>query len=168
MSYNFKGRVHSWPRSASICSELWNKSVYLLEIWYCVSGLTCRGCFPFMSRKAQGCPLGPWCKSLPHIFLNYLGPQSRNCKGPRQGLSGGRGCRIEGRFPMPPTMASKAFKIACTIPTLAGPASSIRTTAVLTGNLYFGFFVDKNNVLSWTTQYCFLMCLQINIMSLWL
>ena len=114
MSYNFKGQVHSWPRSASICSELWNKSMYLLEMWYCVSGMTCRGCIPFTSRKAQGCPLGPWCKSLPHIFLNSLGPQSQELQRPRQGLSGGRGCRIEGRFPMPPPMASKAFKIACT------------------------------------------------------
>ena len=98
MSYNFKGQVHSWPRSVSICSQLWNKSVYVLKTWYCVSGLTCRGCFPFMSRKVQGCPLGPWCKSFPHIFLNYLGPQARDCKGPRQGLSGDSGRRIEGRF----------------------------------------------------------------------
>ena len=150
MSYNYKGQVHSWPRSASICSELWNKSVRLLEIWYCVSGLTCKGCFPFRSRKAQGCPLGPWWKSFLHIFLNYLGPQSRNHKGPRQGLSGDRGCRIEGRFvsnfqwhlQWPPRL----FKLHVPFPHWPTPPLPSGQLVHWQGAYILAFLLIKNNV----------------------
>lgn len=109
MSYNFKGQVHSWQDLSSICSELWNESVRLLEIWYCVSGLTVRAASPSCLERRKGALWGPGAKSSSH-FLNYLGPQSRNHKGPRQGLVVIGDCRVKEGLSVTSNDISNGFK----------------------------------------------------------
>lgn len=63
--------------------EFQNKGVYLYWAQYCILRLTCSWTsFPSISRKEQGCPLGPWWKKFTSYFLEFSGSSSQKTQRP--------------------------------------------------------------------------------------